>query len=732
MQSCNIKIELFTPDKEQLNCYALAFKEAIPKWRNYLGESIYISSNHWEEDGEELQKKISKANLSNCLKLLKKYEALPEKLVRITEITSGNSESLPIYTGIQQISLEGACAILAEAFFGAEVHLLDAAGRILSIHDREYVPQLGKGELHLIDCNDLYDSQVKGRRPDPTFVEITGYAPEEISRSFTFQSKIGKEYKVEYKGETEQTIKGTGDSITVSDLKNIGTYLLVAKADKDDGSAFLDFPNSWVVKLRHSVGKAWKDIRDFTIQYNTFPFLRNRDQWMLNSEIKSVEEFCKIISHRCKDNLFIRQQLNDDPFSFQFMPTEIRRNKKWAKAFCLKEPVNFLSVASSLQKNKSFAIELISEADKYDDTIYPYLPETLRKDLDILLAMKHTERLFHLPDSKEVGESKFNDIRDFVIKHQSKIDNVLKLFPNALQYAPEQLLNNRELILKTLPNDESLVTILSDSLRDDAEVIIAASGKYFTSLKYASKRLREDPNFVKKIIILNGENICFAAEWMRADKEFVLAAARSGARSNMLKYVAEHFSDDEEIMIELVKKNPYCLEKASERLRLDKAFNLKAIDNGAYYRHNIHKTLLGDRDIVLKAMQKHPNEFEHIPEIFKNDREIVLTVISKKGGYGNYIKDCSLEMRDDPEIIKAAVADNDWNIKHASPRLLADRYFLAEIIYDNPKSLNKMPENMQNDPGLRELARRRNEEIGNKKPENKIKKNQDENDDLPF
>ena len=43
-----------------------------------------------------------------------------------------------------------------------------------------------------------------------------------------------------------------------------------------------------------------------------------------------------------------------------------------------------------------------------------------------------------------------------------------------------------------------------------------------------------------------------------------------------------------------------------------------------------------------------------------------------------------------------------------------------------------MPENMQNDPGLRELARRRNEEIGNKKPENKIKKNQDENDDLPF
>jgi hypothetical protein len=453
---------------------------------------------------------------------------------------------------------------------------------------------------------------------------------------------------------------------------------------------------------------------------------------MLNSEIKSVEEFCKIISHRCKDNLFIRQQLNDDPFSFQFMPTEIRRNKKWAKAFCLKEPVNFLSVASSLQKNKSFAIELISEADKYDDTIYPYLPETLRKDLDILLAMKHTERLFHLPDSKEVGESKFNDIRDFVIKHQSKIDNVLKLFPNALQYAPEQLLNNRELILKTLPNDESLVTILSDSLRDDAEVIIAASGKYFTSLKYASKRLREDPNFVKKIIILNGENICFAAEWMRADKEFVLAAARSGARSNMLKYVAEHFSDDEEIMIELVKKNPYCLEKASERLRLDKAFNLKAIDNGAYYRHNIHKTLLGDRDIVLKAMQKHPNEFEHIPEIFKNDREIVLTVISKKGGYGNYIKDCSLEMRDDPEIIKAAVADNDWNIKHASPRLLADRYFLAEIIYDNPKSLNKMPENMQNDPGLRELARRRNEEIGNKKPENKIKKNQDENDDLPF
>lgn len=729
MPHCDIKIETFTPDKEQLKAYALAFKEAIQKWQNYLGDSIYMSHEGWEEDAEELRELISKATPSRCITLLKKNEIIPEKLYRVIQLSTGVTESLPIYTGIRQISLEGNGSVLAEAFFGAEVHLLDAAGRLLSVYDHEYSPKLGLSQLYLIDLNSLYDSQVKGRRDDPTAMEIVGYAYEGINRNFSFHSEYGKEYILKSWNENEKTITGTGEYITVTNLSRLGKYTLIRKSNKDEAAD--DWmglgAETWVHELNYHVGLEWKNIPDFTIQYNTFPFLEERDSWVLQSTLSEVEEKIKLFKERWQDSAFILYNLQQDPFSFQFMPIEIRDNRKWIERVCLENPVNFLYVGDKFKNDKKLAIDLIKLAS--EDTVYPYLTQHLRKNLDILITLKEVDRLYDLPNPDEIGEEKIKDISEFVLKNKSRIEEILNLFPNALRYAPKSILNNRELIIKALPLDNELVSFLPQTLRDDPEVIMAASSEYFTALEFASQRLCEDSMFVISILGINGKNIQFAADWMKSDRNFVLAAVNAGSR--IFDYVPEHFRDDEEIILKMIKANGYSLESASERLRKDKAFNLKALDHGAYYEHCIHKSLLIDRDIVLKAIQKRPHEFKNIPEQFKSDREIVMTVVSRKGGYSKYIADCSIEMRDDPEIIKAAVKDNGSNIKHASQRLLEDYYYLAEIIYEQPDSIKHMPDAIKNDPVLCELARRRKIELSEIKI-NESKPDNNENDDFPF
>jgi hypothetical protein len=65
----------------------------------------------------------------------------------------------------------------------------------------------------------------------------------------------------------------------------------------------------------------------------------------------------------------------------------------------------------------------------------------MRKDVDILIVMKETGNLFHLPEAKDVGEEKFNDIREFVNNNRSRIYEILELFPNVLDYAPEDILS---------------------------------------------------------------------------------------------------------------------------------------------------------------------------------------------------------------------------------------------------------------------------------------------------
>jgi hypothetical protein len=169
------------------------------------------------------------------------------------------------------------------------------------------------------------------------------------------------------------------------------------------------------------------------------------------------------------------------------MPIEIRSNRFWVEKFCLKEPVNFLFVDVNLRNDKQFAIDLIKLAGY--DTIYPYSNENIRKDLDILIVLRETGRLYDLPDPKDIGPEKINDIREFVSNNQSRIEEILNLFPNALQYAPVSLLNNRELLLKALPFDNELVFLLTETHLDDPEIIMAASSKYFAALEFASKRL---------------------------------------------------------------------------------------------------------------------------------------------------------------------------------------------------------------------------------------------------
>ena len=219
------RIESYTPDQEQLKAYTLAFRDAHTRWQNYLGDAIYMSDGGFEEDAEDLREAIVKARPSRLVALLKKYEALPEKLYRITNIASGKSASLPIYTDIPEISLEGRGSVLAKAFFGAEVHLLDHTGRQISRYDHEYAPQLGIGQHYLIDCNSLYDSQVKGRRDDPTAMEIVGYAHGEIDRTLTIQTQKGKEYGIRQVGEdSERIFKGTGGPVTIDGLELLGKY----------------------------------------------------------------------------------------------------------------------------------------------------------------------------------------------------------------------------------------------------------------------------------------------------------------------------------------------------------------------------------------------------------------------------------------------------------------------------------------------------------------------------
>ena len=384
---CNIRIESFSPSEAELLSYALAFKEALFNWHNFMGEPIYnrrvdtlfeeFADMVEEEDAIELRNLVTTCKSSSLISLLIQFNAIPEKLYRITEISTGESKSLPIYTGIRQISLEGNGCVLAEAFFGTELHLLDTTGQIISQHDDEFTPQLGIGEIYLIDNNSRYDRLIKGRYFD-SFVDIVDYR-------------------------------------------------------------------------KHTL-----DIRDFTIQYNTFPNLDDRDKWLLKPEMPDSLGWINFFLEHSHHKDIIESYLHQDSFLFQFMPIEIRSDKFWVEKFCLKAPVNFLFVDAQLQQDKNYVIELIKKGINVShQNIYPYISESLRKDIDILKILKASKSLFELPDLDEKKKDMNNDVCSFITNNIDRIDEIIYIFPNAFHYAPKDLLDH-PVIIKAIQSNESL------------------------------------------------------------------------------------------------------------------------------------------------------------------------------------------------------------------------------------------------------------------------------------
>jgi hypothetical protein len=659
-----------TPTKDDLKAYALAFRARCVNWLDLYGDPFFINAEDDEMDGDELFRELKDARAGSLVRLLREHGALPEELFFVCHPETGQSICAPIYTSIEEVSLEGRGSVVAKAFHGAEVHLLDAEGGIILACSHDYPPRIGLGETLYVDCNSDYQTMVKGRLPDEKAVEIIGYARQDRESDHGFETVKGAVYAIRntLSVDPEVEFRGTGTRYSLEGTRAPGTYRVSRKQPE---GILADF-ESWQVLHHFPVGLALKDMEDFTLQYNTFPFLDGRDGWVMDAESGTPgERQARHLEHWRREG-YVDEVYRCAPMDFPFLPLQVRSDPDWVRKFCDRRPVCFLSASDSLRNDRDFIISMISERGSRPGSVYPYIPRHLRRDLDVLRAMHATGRVFELPDPETVSFLRYQDICGFVAENLGRVAELLKVFPNALRYAPASLLADKETVLMALDRDKGLAALLPPQLLDDEEVVLAACGEYEPSLGLASERLRRDAGFVMRMLEISGRNIEFAEERMRRDRAFVVAAAKAG--SDILQHVPRAFTDDEEVMLRVIAHNGYSLRHASDRLRNDKALLLRALDAGLYH-DAIEGELRNDRDIVLQAVRSQPHQFEGMPEAFRADREVALAAVSRKG-YGYNIRHCPEALRDDEELALAAIRfDGPAALVQISQRLRDDRDF---------------------------------------------------------
>lgn len=404
-----------------------------------------------------------------------------------------------------------------------------------------------------------------------------------------------------------------------------------------------------------------QDDEEFILRTSTkclYPtsLLRNMSERLKNKKevvmkiLKQSEESNSVIANNIED---IVERLRDDEdvmteaitkfgTALQFASERLRCDKKLA----------LLAV-----KNNGIALQHVHESIRYDRDV-------------VLCALKNSGNAMEF-----VGQEHQDDrtIVEFDIENGGW----------GFEFVHPRFRNDEEIVKKLVMCDGTNLMFVTDRLRDDLYIVVTAMQADIYNFPYSSERLRDshavalnavrcdfdgncfesvsdrlknDHKIVMAAVSKYGENLKNASRRLRADKDIVMTAVR-GRGDSILKYASYELKDDDEVVMAAVTRSPENILYASERLKNSKQVLLNTFRAKYFYHH---------RDPILKFVDRH----------WRSDYDIVKAAVTQ---HGINLEFADERLKDDEDIVSIAVAQPYSAIQFASKRLKNNKQMIMRI-----------------------------------------------------
>lgn len=210
--------------------------------------------------------------------------------------------------------------------------------------------------------------------------------------------------------------------------------------------------------------------------------------------------------------------LDDDNFMFKtFMGTSI----KGFSSNVIVPDITVIKYASDRLKNdKDFMLRAI----KQDFNAIKYASKELMNDKDFMLKIFSTtgKTAFQISNSTVVLQKYAERFEKYAGGFKSDPDVVLaaiKLNPMVLQYASEDLKNNKKIVLEAVKRNPLAIQFASNELKNDKEIVSTAVKKNGLTLQFAGEDLKNDLLVVSDAFDQNSKAIQFAGNDVMTNKQ---------------------------------------------------------------------------------------------------------------------------------------------------------------------------------------------------------------------
>jgi hypothetical protein len=279
-----------------------------------------------------------------------------------------------------------------------------------------------------------------------------------------------------------------------------------------------------------------------------------------------------------------------------------------------------------------------------------------------------------------------------------------------------QFANDKEFMLALLEFNGTYLEHASDELKADKEVIMAAlKSGYSLPYEHVSDALKTDRDFLLEIVSLDAYCLEFFSEELKQDEQIVLAAAKHFGDA-ALEFGADKFKTNKNIITEAVKSSSKVLSFLAENEKNDKNLVITAVKHhGGFPLQYASEELRNDKDVVITAVGHNGAALQYASERLKDDKEVAMAALINSTGA---FKDVSERLRSDKEFILHAIGQKDVDAvdddldsyisDNIPEKLKADKDFVLQMVKVNGMVLGCVSDELKVDKEVVTLAVKNN------------------------
>lgn len=412
--------------------------------------------------------------------------------------------------------------------------------------------------------------------------------------------------------------------------------------------------------------------------------------------IKQDGKALQYASERLKQNKeIVEESVKNLVSPLSVMPVEFKKNKPFVLAIVRKNPNDISQADESLFNNKDFMLE----ACKIQLTTLRYLHDTLKDDRNFMLAASKIDihSLHYLSDRLK------NDLSFILAAMDIGI---------AIRFASEALQENKEVAMAAI--NKGYAFGLSDALANNQEFILEVAKVNPRYLYNARLRCISSISYFDAIYALDPRlALDMVTDTFRANNPKVaLLAYQDGLSNFKFKDFSPALKDNEEVMLEVLKKEPKAIYQASSRLQTNKRIFLQALAGMDVIRGFMDgneianppldlflaygKTFEDDKEVAIALINKNARiSLDSFSGRLSNDSEVVLAAINNIGG--RQLKYAGETLKNDERVVLAALRSHCEAIEFAGEAIKDNKAFVLAHINRVPMLLCYLSKKLQAD-----------------------------------